>query len=307
MSDVPARPSAAKFTRVQVRRIGRQRDNAVDDLAAVEEPLEVRLHGRPFAVIMRTPGDDRALAAGFLLSEGVVAGLDDLGAVEHCRHPDHPETHNIVDVYLHGHAAANLESLLHERRNVLTNSSCGLCGRVTIESLQLRVPPIVSTWRITREIVAALPDRLRERQVTFAETGGLHAAGLFQPDGTCDLIAEDVGRHNAVDKVVGAMLMENRVPLYSARARGQRPDVLRDRAEGLGRRHRAGLRRLSPVEPGHRARERSGDHAARIRPRRGFQRVYASRAHRVAPDDSRLYAQSHHVFSSSGQLPDRPT
>ena len=213
MSDVPARPSAAKFTKVQVRRIGRQRDNAVDDLAAVEEPLEVRLHGRPFAVIMRTPGDDRALAAGFLLSEGVVGGLDDLGAVEHCRHPDHPETHNIVDVYLHGHAAANLEGLLHERRNVLTNSSCGLCGRVTIESLQLRVDPIVSTWRMTREIVAALPDRLRERQVTFAETGGLHAAGLFQPDGTCDLIAEDVGRHNAVDKVVGAMLMENRVPL----------------------------------------------------------------------------------------------
>ena len=213
MSDVPARSAVAKFTTVPVQRIGRQRAGAAEDLAAVEEPLEVRLHGQSFAVIMRTPGDDRALTAGFLLSEGIVAGPDDLGAVEHCRHPDHPETHNVVDVFLHGEAASGLARLLGERRNVLTNSSCGLCGRVTIESLQQRARPITSAWTMTREIVAALPDRLRERQVTFAETGGLHAAGLFQTDGTCDLIAEDVGRHNAVDKVVGAMLMENRVPL----------------------------------------------------------------------------------------------
>ena len=213
MSDGRVRPAVAKFTTVPVQRIGRQRAGAAEDLAAVEEPLEIRLHGQSFAVIMRTPGDDRALTAGFLLSEGIVGGPDDLGAVEHCRHPDHPETHNVVDVFLHGDAASGLARLLGERRIVLTNSSCGLCGRVTIESLQQRARFIASTWTMTREIVAALPDRLRERQVTFAETGGLHAAGLFQPDGTCDLIAEDVGRHNAVDKVVGAMLMENRVPL----------------------------------------------------------------------------------------------
>jgi FdhD protein len=213
MSDVSARSTTAKFTTVQVQRIGRQREGAMHDLAAVEEPLEVRLHGRSFAVIMRTPGDDRALTAGFLLSEGVVTCADDVGAVEHCRHPDHPETHNVVDVYLHGPAAANLECLLRERRNVMTNSSCGLCGRVTIESLQQRLEPVTAGWRIGREIVAALPANLRERQVTFAETGGLHAAGLFQPDGTCDLTAEDVGRHNAVDKVVGAMLLDDRLPL----------------------------------------------------------------------------------------------
>jgi len=216
MSDNPARPERRPYREVPVTVVGRPErgaDGSTRDLAAVEEPLEVRLHGRPFAVIMRTPGEDRELATGFLWSESVIRLSADVGAVEHCRHPDHPETHNVVDVFLHGEAASGLARLLGERRNVLTNSSCGLCGRVTIESLQQRARPITSAWTMTREIVAALPDRLRERQVTFAETGGLHAAGLFQTDGTCDLIAEDVGRHNAVDKVVGAMLMENRVPL----------------------------------------------------------------------------------------------
>ena len=160
MSDGRVPPAVAKFTTVPVQRIGRQRAGAAEDLAAVEEPLEIRLHGQSFAVIMRTPGDDRALTAGFLLSEGIVGGPDDLGAVEHCRHPDHPETHNVVDVFLHGDAASGLARLLGERRNVLTNSSCGLCGRVTIESLQQRARFIASTWTMTREIVAALPDRL---------------------------------------------------------------------------------------------------------------------------------------------------
>jgi FdhD protein len=217
MSDVPPRPITARLTPVPVHRVRRDReDAAIQDLAAVEEPLEVRLHGRSFAVIMRTPGDDRALTAGFLLSEGVVTGADDLGAVEHCRHPEHPEAHNIVDVYLLGAAASGLDRLLAERRNVVTNSSCGMCGRVTIESLQKRLRPVDLTWTMKRETVAALPDRLREQQITFAETGGLHAAGLFQPDGTCELMAEDVGRHNAVDKVVGAMVLSDRLPLNNS-------------------------------------------------------------------------------------------
>jgi FdhD protein len=199
------------FLRVPVTRVGRP--GGEDDSAAVEEPLEVRLHGKPFAVIMRTPGDDRALAAGFLLSEGVISGTDDLGAVEHCHHPHHPEVHNVVDVYLLGNAATGLEAQLASRRQVLTSSSCGLCGRVSIDSLAQRAPCVDRTWRMDRVVAASLPSRLREHQSTFDLTGGLHAAALFTPDGQCQRAAEDVGRHNAVDKVIGSMLLEDRLPL----------------------------------------------------------------------------------------------
>ena len=206
--------SLSPFRRVQVTRVGRGADGPREDLAAAEEPLEVRLHGKPFAVIMRTPGEDRELAAGFLLSEEVIRSYDDVGAVEHCHHPDHPDVHNIVDVYLVGDAATRLADHLEQRRNVLTSSSCGLCGRVTIESLRCRLSPLAVTDTVRPEIVAAMPGTLRGRQAVFEETGGLHAAGLFTLDGTCLRSAEDVGRHNAVDKVIGAMLFEDRVPLH---------------------------------------------------------------------------------------------
>ena len=183
------------------------------DVAAVEEPLEIRLHDRPFAVIMRTPGADRHLAAGFLLAEGLIGSADDLGAVEHCRHPDHPDVHNVVNVFLLGEAAAALPALLEGRRNVLTNSSCGLCGRVTIESLRTRALPLPMTTTIGRDAAAALPGELRARQPLFDETGALHAAAIFSPAGECVAIAEDVGRHNAVDKAVGQLLLDGRLPL----------------------------------------------------------------------------------------------
>jgi FdhD protein len=183
------------------------------DLAAVEEPLEVRLHDRPFAVIMRTPGEDRALAAGFLLAEGVIATAQELGAVEHCRHPDHPEVHNVVNVFLLGEARERLDERLAARRNVTTTASCGLCGRVTIESLETRVPALRLALHVDRSFVQGLPGRLREQQRVFDQTGGLHAAALFTVDGDIAAVAEDVGRHNAVDKVVGAMLFEDRLPL----------------------------------------------------------------------------------------------
>ena len=201
------------FRRVRVTRFGRRAGEPQEDLAATEEPLEVRLHGKPFAVIMRTPGSDRELAAGFLFSEGVIHSHDDLGAVEHCRHPDHPDVHNIVDVYLVGAATTRLEQHLEQRRNIMTSSSCGLCGRVTIESLRCHTPPLPIEDRIDSRIAGELPQKLRTRQSVFDETGGLHAAGLFAMDGTYCSSAEDVGRHNAVDKVVGAMLFEERVPL----------------------------------------------------------------------------------------------
>ena len=215
MSDVP-RPERQPYRRVPVTyvdRAGQPRAGAGHDFAAVEEPLEVRLHGKPFAVIMRTPGDDRALAAGFLLSEGVLSRASDIGAVEHCRHPDRPEGHNVVDVHLLGDARASVDRHVAERRNVLASSSCGLCGRVTIDALRTRASTLPVTWTMTKGAAARMPATLRERQEVFDGTGGLHAAGLFRPDGCCDASAEDVGRHNAVDKVIGAMLIDERLPL----------------------------------------------------------------------------------------------
>ena len=185
------------------------------DAAAVEEPLEIRLHDRPFAVIMRTPGADRELAAGFLLAEGVVQEAGELGAVEHCRHPHHPDVHNIVNVFLRGEAVARLDEILAERRNVLANSSCGLCGRVTIDSLKTRALPLQSGARLTPAVVHTLPGALRTQQAVFERTGGLHAAALFTTQGELITSAEDVGRHNAVDKVVGRLLLEERLPLSS--------------------------------------------------------------------------------------------
>jgi FdhD protein len=200
---------------MRVGRGERGSDGLADDLAAAEEPLEVRLHGRPFAVIMRTPGLDRELAAGFLLAEGLIRSQADVGAVEHCRHPHHPDVHNIVDVYLLGAAAAGLDSALEQRRNIATTASCGLCGRVTIDSLRQSLEPLDTRGRMSREVFTALPARLRERQAIFEETGGLHGAALFTLSGEFVVAAEDVGRHNAVDKVVGAMLLEDRLPLDS--------------------------------------------------------------------------------------------
>jgi FdhD protein len=183
------------------------------DRAATEEPLEVRLHDRPFAVIMRTPGADRELAAGFLLAEGVLQCADDLGTIEYCTDPraEHPE--NIVNARLTNHSAETLDCLLAERRNVTTNSSCGLCGRLTIESLRTDAPPLTAAWTVPASTLIELPDRLRRGQAVFESTGGLHAAGLFTPEGELEAIAEDVGRHNAVDKVVGRMLIMERLPL----------------------------------------------------------------------------------------------
>jgi len=184
------------------------------DSAATEEPLEVRLHGRPFAVIMRTPGADRELAAGFLLAEQVISGADDLGTIEHCTDPsaDHPE--NIVNVTLANGSAPAIDRVLAERRLVTTGSSCGLCGRRTIESLSTAARPLAAAgMTVGVRALASMADRLRASQAVFDATGGLHAAALFTPAGEIVHIAEDVGRHNAVDKVIGRMLMREELPL----------------------------------------------------------------------------------------------
>jgi len=206
-------PGNDSFRRVDITRVSDSARTSNVDRAATEEPLEIRLHDRPFAVVMRTPGADRELAAGFLLSERVLRTPDDLGTIAHCTDPgaDHPE--NIVNVTLTGSAAADLDRVFAARRNVTTSASCGMCGRLTIESLRVDGPPVSSDWTISSSEIVAIPDRLREAQVVFDQTGGLHAAGLFSRDGQLEGIAEDVGRHNAVDKVVGRLLMQDRLPL----------------------------------------------------------------------------------------------
>ena len=197
---------------VRVRTGTRTRDR---DRAATEEPLEIRIHDRPFAVIMRTPGADRELAAGFLLAERVLRSSDDLGTIAHCTDRDAAgnPAENIVNVTLANGATVSLEQAMADRRQVTTNSSCGLCGRRTIESLAADAAPIAASWTVSTATIAALPGQLRARQVVFDDTGGLHAAGLFARDGALVDSAEDVGRHNAVDKIVGRMLMREALPL----------------------------------------------------------------------------------------------
>jgi FdhD protein len=182
------------------------------DHAATEEPMEVRIHGEAFAVIMRTPGRDHDLAAGFLLSEQIVRGPDEISLIRHCTDPETPDLKNVVDVTLQGEPPAER---IRERRQVMTSSSCGLCGRLTLDSLRAEVPPIDTAWQVAGESIVEWPRRLRVAQAAFDRTGGMHAAGLFDAAGELLEVAEDVGRHNAVDKVVGRMLLRERLPLSS--------------------------------------------------------------------------------------------
>jgi FdhD protein len=191
---VVARPYSAR--RVDVVRLPGARIER--DAVAVEEPLEIRVNGLAVAVTMRTPGDDEELALGFCLTEGlrpVTARLpDDLGA-------------NTVDVEVPGFDPAGM------KRNFYTSSSCGVCGKGALEAVAVEANPVQSDLRVPAELVADLPGRLRADQATFAATGGLHATGLFTADGTLECLREDVGRHNAMDKVIGWALTEGRLPL----------------------------------------------------------------------------------------------
>jgi FdhD protein len=205
--------SLRPLRRVDITRVSGDAVTRAEDLAAAEEPLDVRLHGESFAVVMRTPGDDRALAAGFLFSERVVRSAEDIGAVEHCRHPDRSEAHHVVDVFLRGDAANDVARHLDGRRRVVANSSCGVCGRAAIDALREGLPRVEARWTTSRDVLTALAATLQTSQSVFHETGGLHAAALFERDGTLRAAAEDVGRHNAVDKVIGRMLLDERLPL----------------------------------------------------------------------------------------------
>lgn len=199
------------------RRVVRVRDGVVStrpDTLVAEEPLEIRLGGKPLAITMRTPGDDFALAAGFLVSEGVLGSASELANIVYCAGAtaDGSNTYNVVDVQL---AAGVPVPEITLERNVYTTSSCGLCGKASLDAVRT-----TARWSLQRgeivvepETLFALPERLREAQRVFDRTGGLHAAGLFTAEGELIDIREDVGRHNAVDKVIGRALQDDRLPL----------------------------------------------------------------------------------------------
>ncbi|RSO11576.1 formate dehydrogenase accessory sulfurtransferase FdhD [Streptomyces sp. WAC 06783] len=202
------------------RRVIRIRDGAVStrpDTLVGEEPLEIRLGGRPLAITMRTPGDDFALAAGFLVSEGVLGGAGELANIVYCAGAteDGSNTYNVVDVQLAPGVPVPEITL---ERNVYTTSSCGLCGKASLDAVRTSArwpldPPADAPGRIAPATLSALPGRLRAAQRVFDRTGGLHAAALFDADGELLDVREDVGRHNAVDKVVGRALQDGRLPL----------------------------------------------------------------------------------------------
>ncbi|WP_297559191.1 formate dehydrogenase accessory sulfurtransferase FdhD [Meiothermus sp.] len=207
------RPKAR--TRTRLLRIEQGQASARFDLVATEEPLEIRLlaaqtRGKTVAITMRTPGHDFELAAGFLLSEGLVRRREEIRRIAYCTDPSEPQQYNIVNVELN---AATLPDLAPLERHFYTTSACGVCGKASLENLQRRYAPLDISWRVSSPLITKLPEQLRAQQTLFAQTGGLHAAALFNRAGHLLALREDVGRHNALDKLLGWALLENRLPL----------------------------------------------------------------------------------------------
>lgn len=180
------------------------------DCIAAEEPLEIRVGTLPLSVTMRTPGDDLELAAGFLFTEGLIQRRDQIADLRHGLGVSGRESANVVKIELTG---VEIDRELM-RRNFFATSSCGICGKATIEAVRVRGLGSPSrNLRVDPEVLCGLPDKLRAAQTIFGRTGGLHAAAIFDTSGELILVREDVGRHNAVDKMVGWALLEGRLPL----------------------------------------------------------------------------------------------
>jgi len=205
--DMPGSVTAVSHPILRVR--GETAVSANDDVA-VEEPLEIRLAGVSLAVTMRTPGEDEELIAGFLHSERVIATADDLDVMAPYRAADGDlRSSNVVNVLLKGNLRVAKERL---RRNFIASSSCGLCGKATIEAIRADWPPVRSDLVVSAGLLRQLEHAMGRSQATFERTGGLHAAGLFDARGELVVLREDIGRHNAVDKVIGHMLLARSFP-----------------------------------------------------------------------------------------------
>lgn len=191
-------------------RFSAQKPQHRTDVLAVEEPLEIRVRGRSIAVTMRTPGDDHALAAGFLFTERVIRERKHLLDIRPCK--ANLEPRNSLDVFLRSGVEVDFAQLT---RHVFASSSCGLCGKASIDAVKQHFPAVTSTLAVSAKILTQLPDRMKRAQRTFARTGGLHAAAIFDVKGKLIVLLEDIGRHNAVDKVIGWGLLENKLPFDS--------------------------------------------------------------------------------------------
>jgi len=192
--------------RLQVLKLDDERLQHTEDDVVVEEPLEIRVNGDSVSVTMRTPGDDFDLAVGLLWTEGIIRSADEIGTIAYCPDEDQPELKNVVNV---GLVDANRK--LESSRRLWSNSSCGLCGKATLEAIHQVCRPIDSRVTVDYELLCALPSRLRQSQANFERTGGIHAVGLFDTGGNLLLLREDIGRHNAMDKVLGAALRDRRI------------------------------------------------------------------------------------------------
>jgi len=197
--------------RARVLRYGEEAGVRVDDQLAAEEPLEIRIGGSPLTVMMRTPGHERELALGFLFGEGIIRKASDVARMSVVPNGEHPDLENVIDVDL----AAGAPGVDRRwQRNFLAASSCGLCGVSSIEAIHESAPPLPDDGlAIDRDVIYGLDARLRSEQAIFARTGGLHAAGLFTATGEPLAVREDIGRHNAVDKIVGYAVERQLLPL----------------------------------------------------------------------------------------------
>jgi len=183
------------------------------DELAVEEPLEILVAGDPLAVTMRTPGYDHELVAGFLLAEGLIRSRADLGGMHHCARPGTEGAHNTIDVLP---APGTVLEIDATRRGTLTTSACGMCGRKLIDDLLTRLRPAPPSLPFSQAFIGGLAAELAKQQPSFQRTGGLHAAGVATSDAGLSVVREDVGRHNAVDKAIGRLLLDDRLPMPSA-------------------------------------------------------------------------------------------
>jgi len=195
-------------------------------VVAVEEPLEIRIAGDTVAITMRTPGADHALAAGFLLSEGIIRSVDDLGTLSHCGRTDQEGYGNALDILPAPGGQLVWERVTASRRGTLTSAACGVCGREQIDDLLARVETLGEAAPVDAALVASAPDRLRAAQRAFDRTGGTHAAMVLAADGTVLAVHEDVGRHNAVDKAIGALVLAGVIGPCRSPAPGPRPALL---------------------------------------------------------------------------------
>jgi FdhD protein len=187
------------------------RAEALRDAVAVEEPLEIRISGDPLLVTMRTPGHDHELCAGLLLAEGLIRSVSDLSGIAHCGRPGEEGYGNTLEVTLAPGVTVD-EARFEARRGTTLNASCGVCGRRTIDDLHRDLTPLRGGARLHASTLAKLTAQLRTRQPSFDRTGGLHAAGIADSSGQYRVVREDIGRHNATDKVIGRLLLDGALP-----------------------------------------------------------------------------------------------